>query len=1137
MRRLHTPYEGYLTDGDMFLHVRPRFDDTWQNDALYFAPIETFDVQGGIVTLTQHVLDPRPESTNPVFDSSAGVWLAQASVGDLNAQAALTNASVGWSMVMAYDFTGVSTASQRSIIEYSVTPNGSGANGWPMRLYWRPDSRDFVLEWRDAGASTRSLTSAASLPARGLLGLDSTRGNRSIDWYHNGRYVSTASRASNEVTPAIGTSASARFVVGGSIAQGTDYSTPLRFMDGVLGDFAFWRGPRGAARHAALYGQSIRPWDENQLLSSTNYRAEIRALVRDSDDTEWVDLTSLSDNQWVLRAEITRSVDNQTDRASLVLQRRVGEQADLSPLNDESPLVDTLQLRRRVRIDRAFVPPEHTMQGWEWDTHFEGLIESWDIEQDTISIDLLDRSAALTDAFILDSRAYNYANPNKASEAVAEEILDDFEPKIRNGAGIQTIGYKGEPDVPQVFTLAGTAATRHYRPSGNTLRYNDVASGPVFQALNAVTDMIGRTTRYRMYEPLSATRLTAYGPRRDKQIPWTRYTRLNPLNPREIDIFFDEPHELGIGAVLQATGTASHNFTGRVSEVKDYYQVTVESNADIAAGIVTTATLVFESTTFLTSDQILDVEPIKTQMGSIRNHAKVKFKRSVIPDLELNTTTIEVIGGQMEIQLREEFSPTFQLDADSSGFSFRLEGGSSTASLLTGTYAGKTGASNRAISATTPTTAPDGVYSSSSMPFLYTDWNRFREVTSTYTPSVQTYGLLPVGVYEGTSLAIDTYEEAQRLADALVSDLALPTADFAVEAMVRPIELHDVIEMPDDKKGRWRGTYSFAVVGITEKYESGQCLGTYELRASNPTLGVGWASGIAVSSDRPAPIDNYPLPIANQVLDSWRLQHVARRARSMTFNRQRIDRQQMGRRHDSTWVWMSTASVGFMPTQDNLVGRFRGDNIQITNEANGDALTPGTTYFVRVAEQDIWGNLSEATGLGTASAATVFAVIPRFLGESVGVQAASGGTTTLSLSSSFSVLGTDVDNSADPASVTFDTFNNFNTASRMFRAPFAGLYAASMEVSTANGTKASNLVRGRLEHLSSSAASLSSQTYTSATFASGVPLLGIRFSDMVYCESGDILRWQVQNPDSALLRPSTACRWFMRQSYFAVGQK
>jgi hypothetical protein len=423
---------------------------------------------------------------------------------------------------------------------------------------------------------------------------------------------------------------------------------------------------------------------------------------------------------------------------------------------------------------------------------------------------------------------------------------------------------------------------------------------------------------------------------------------------------------------------------------------------------------------------------------------------------------------------------------------------------------------------------------------------------------VDRYGVLPVGVYEGTNLAINTDAEAQRLADNLISDMGTPTIDFAVQTKYQPYELHDVLRFPTDPKGRWTGNLDAAIVAITERCSSGRCTQELGLRAAQPTRGTGWVARVALGPNQPAPIDNFPAEMDNDLIDSWNHSGAVSRIRSIVFDRRDIERKEMGRRRDSTWVWVGQ-TPDFVPTPDKLSNKFRADSFEITQLGDGSALTPGTTYYVKFAEQDIWGNLGQINGLGLASAATVPGYVPRFLAETAAaVSVTSVGATPASLYVSGSsawqgVRWTGV-TSGDAAGIAYDTFGNVTTASglslvgEVFRVPADGVYAVSHHSEWLGDplkiTTGTWVVWGRIVRLRPAlfgALSIVSEQGPNAVVGSATSTpFGLDLSAQVTCFSGDRLAVQVRSGSELDALPyweSTSSTHFGYNSYAMVSQR
>lgn len=1124
MRRFHKPFEGFVRDSDMAVYFR--LDDVPTVGGLFS---ETYYGTRELYASTDadaapSIYDPQSLTGAGSFDRADPNWYRTETPLNDHQIFNGSGGSTRWGAAFWYDFTTAATTG--CVFEYGInTEAAGGTQNHAVGVYWSAASQAFHMTWQDSSGDYYTLGSGV-VPASGLLGLDVASANSiRLDWFHNGRQVSTAT-LSKFVGPNVASTSSARWSVGASVLYGTNYSVPGLGLTGRLDEFAVWGRALGAQRHQSLYGQSVRNWDEQDLIESRSQKVLSRVLIEDSAGV-MQDMSCYDGMDWLVAADITEDVDNSTNTMKLTLRRRRGKFSDLSPLNTETEITSLLGLRRRVRLDRAVVPALHQIQGWEWETRFEGLISRWGADEHTMDIDVDDLGCSLEDAFIMDPRAYNYATVNKAGEAVQEQILDDYEPALKSASSETTVGYKGfgAGSRPRLYTEAGSSFTPQLLPSNFLLRFNDVQSGSVLNAVQAVTDQIGFDTRFRYHDPWSGTRLTSYSPRRDFEIPHRGITR---LTPQTLQIDFLEPHGLSRDVPITVSGTASFDFSqGQVDQVLDYYSLVArKSTASFASGTTTGGSVSFNYHLAVDADDVMEVSPAELEIGGIRNHAVVKYARMPTPAEPLGLSLVSVTSGILTMTTFDNIS---NVDIDGNGVPFTLSGGTAGSAVLNGTYSGHVVGSHTLIADVPNPSASNGSYSNN-LPNLYIETSSFREYVSTASTSVAEYGLLPVAVYEGSNLAINTLAEAQRLADSLISDLSAPTVNMTLTMMNWPLELHDVLRLPSDPKGRWTGTLDVAIVGIRESYKSGDCYAEYDVRAQKPTRGTKWAARIIVDTFKPAVPNNYALDILGQASDRLKLGSALKGARQIGLVRNGIQRREMGRRHDQTRVWLSTGSAGFIPSQANLVGSFRGETMDLQWDGSGNALTPGTTYFMRMADVDIFGNVSQITGLGSASAATVPAFVPRFLDLTSSAQAVTGGTTTYLHGPTYTTPFCTVE--------SYDNFGQYTPTSQLFQAQCDGIYNVSLtgtfitdKVGVSLGFRVGRF-NGSMATLSFTNEQFTPSRGTGITFRS-------TFDANVYCNSGDFMKVELADTNSGhnQIRCSTACSQFTQLNYSLIHQK
>lgn len=1041
MRVLRTPHQGFMADHDMIAYypgwVTSAATIVNQTTTLGRLGVDRHltELNGaGLPTETGSLFNPnRPGLGGWGFPSGAAVTTAEPTPDDTGY---ITNASVGFSIAFWHRAVSAST---QVVLERSVTPAGGGTNAAVLQVVRREDCR-FTVRLRNAALGWSEFTTV-DVSSYGFFGFDLVSGT--VRLYLDGVQNGSTATVTGGMSTVAATASSARWVIGGSIANlssGTYGTPPTDLFKGDIGEIGFWRRALGPAKMRQIYAGCVKPWDDNVLFASENYKALTRVRIADSTGV-YQDVSNIDGRNFLVSVERDKSVDDAVMQAKVSLRRRMGRLADLSPLGTgaEEPYNGLIALRRKVLIDRAFVPNDWVVQGWEWEPIFEGAIDSWSMSENTLDVVCSDKSSSLKDVFILETRPYNFS-PNKSAETVQTEIIEDFEPAIHTGGGLATtIGYKNFGK-PRVYSEAGTVSTPTFEGTGLMLRFNDVASGPVLDAVQAVSDQIGYATEFMYHEPWAEHRLTNYSPRRSKVI---RHQTIRRVDTNEALVEFREPHGLndGVPVTIMSSGVGTLNRSYSVASVMDFYRVVLRT--DTATAIVSgasvgpsTGSVSFDYNFILGRENILELSPVASNVNNIRNHAIVRFNRNDSP-VTLSVTGVDVFSSIMTIVLSEDVTA---LDPGGNGVAFTLSGGTGGSAQLNGSYSGYVNGPRTIVTDIT-VGAADGTYSTN-LPTFSCVHLAFQEVVSTASTSLAEYGYLPVAVFEGTNLAINTPAEAARLADNLISDLANPTAELSITTKVRPFEQHDMLSLPaDELKGRWSSVLPVAITGIREQYESGNCIAEYAVRYQRPSRGTRWAERIIVSPFRPAPPNAYIPDMVDQA-SRIRLDAANRFARQFNFNRTGPRRREMGLRHDQTVVWMSTASVGFIPNDSNRVGVFRGERFSIAAMGDGTDLTPGIPHYVRFGEMDIFGNISAITGMGAASSATVPSVVPRFADYTVGtaVSRASGVTRSFPVGDWSTATLPDENGGADAIGLSHDDYQLYSTTSFYFRVPCDGTW-------------------------------------------------------------------------------------------------
>ena len=268
-----------------------------------------------------------------------------------------------------------------------------------------------------------------------------------------------------------------------------------------------------------------------------------------------------------------------------------------------------------------------------------------------------------------------------------------------------------------------------------------------------------------------------------------------------------------------------------------------------------------------------------------------------------------------------------------------------------------------------------------------------------------------------------TVSEADRLAAALLSDLANPTVDMAVTTKCMPwLDIYDVIALEEDPLGRWPAM-DVAIVGCTHHYGD-ECYTSLELRHDRPSKGRTWTTsltdnkwsipgGIAsnIGNDIPFVVDNRIGPMFMAQMSG-------------------------PPRGKSSWLWdrtevhLSTASSGFAVNPNTLVDSFRGSKAALSFGNSNASLSPGQRYYMSIRYKDRFGNFSErVTG---ASAGYVMRYLPQAPVSRVSLLSTSTVYFPVSRWSAYPFN----DKTTSPA---FDTYGNYTVASIG-----ASLYTAQM---------------------------------------------------------------------------------------------
>jgi hypothetical protein len=762
------------------------------------------------------------------------------------------------------------------------------------------------------------------------------------------------------------TSLTSNWILGGSRRYGSNTGTTPAFVSGQASgrgirydDLAVFSTALSPAKCLSIYADQVRPWDEAAMVRGTGYRVEHRVLLQNGDGSgDWIDMRTLRDQDWTHEARVTDSAEASFKKATILLKRRFGRHLDLSRLNSGAELTfvggyPLFDLRSRVRVDRAVVPLDWQMQGWEWVPRFDGFVESLDWSDDFLEIQANDLGCALDDVYRVDAKRYEYGiDSTTLARTHLQTLISDNVPRTQGFSGSAPItwGYLG--GTPQVYS----PETPDW-----LLRYEHGGTGSVLKLLQGVGDQIGWEVKYRPYEPLENERLTFFDTPRSLSLTITDIRE--DANGFSV-VTFNRPHGLQVGQLVTITDTTNFNATdARVDEVMTYDRIRTNHQPAGTPAAEVAGTATYKAHLEIPEDAIESIGQVSSNVTDIRNHIVVRYDRKDSA-ATLPITYMEEDGGSVFVYFDDSADVSMiEAGADativSAGTTF--EG---TRAVVDVTSIGGNGLELTPIGSASGS-ATTGIFSSE-----YLSFSTFK---ATNTPSIQRYGLRTAGLFEGSTEGIDTKREAKLLADAVLADLSNPTVDLDMTVQCMPwIEVHDLLRLPTDRKGRWVGM-NVAVVGYTDTYGVNSRT-SLELRHDQPTRGRMWLTrnrGMLIDVGGWSPGNNFPPPTAEDLDFDFDIDTRIGTQFMASWNRRQGKKSWL---HDRTEIHVSTSSRGFLPRDtatagaaSTLLDAVRGTKASLSRNTGAAAdLTPGTNYFVKLRHRDKWGNMTSTQSGATA---------------------------------------------------------------------------------------------------------------------------------------------------------------------------
>ena len=960
MRRFRAPHEAVLDDSATKIHWRgnpangasPLYHSSYQGTGIVSLPtiqyrMDFVALDGSSITQAQSGLFYG--GANSAWRIKDGGWLSAASPST-DISAALRTS---WSLSFWTNGIG-SSPTTTCFIEYAKGSTLSNNELNMLGVY--ASSNGVFLRW-DISTTTQQIIDTNVIPNGNLhvvhRALSATRGT--LEVYRNGelRHTTASTWFPSQ------TSLTSNWTLFASGRYGNATGTSPAYMNGTLSqhldDFVFWTRANSSAKARAVYGDARRPWDEKTLIRSGNYKTHHRVLVYSSG--EWVDLSNFRGKNWCVGADVRDSAEDPLKKATIRLRRRFGINLDLSRLNTQAELTygrasePMIDLRTKIRVEYALTPVEWSLQGWEWVQSFDGLVKSLDWSAGVVEITAADYGLALEDVYRIEPRRYEYGSTGTPSWAHMAGLLDDNTPVVmRPGGGAGggwTPGYIG--GTPEIFTPVDPLWQ---------IRYDHSPGENVLRLLTGTSDQIGWDCRYRRFEPWEEDRLTFSEPPRTMTYP---IERISESADGFMQIRFGAlPPGLQVGqtASVAFSNVAAFNIPCTVTEILDYHTVKTDAQPAGSPSSATTGAFFYGPAYTIPVNSVRQATRINANADSIRNVVEVRYDRkgtaATLPLLNVEDTG----GGSMWLYTEESLNLGV-LEAGNDLTISSTSSGLNAVVTVVSVPAGNTVEITPVPESYPSLTGACGVFFSSYL--------TYGKLVSVNSASIIKFGLRKAGIFEGSIGGIDRYDEARRLADGVLSDLAYPTVDLSVDIKCAPwLDIYDMLALERDPLGRWGGGtaespthLTTSVVGYTHSF--GEKSGTsLELRHDHPTKGRGWlkhygvigggvAGSIPDSFDTPA--TEMGLELNNTIGQSLGVYTKIPTKKRNAWVPEEVE-------YIAHTTWSAAGSRGQMDGEGVI--RVKG-NSGVFSGSYGNNLTPGTTYYIRARARDKFGNYSNFT--------------------------------------------------------------------------------------------------------------------------------------------------------------------------------
>lgn len=577
-------------------------------------------------------------------------------------------------------------------------------------------------------------------------------------------------------------------------------------------------------------------YDQATLVEKGFFKTGLRVKVEDADGT-MIDLTDLAhDQDFVESIDLSDDIDSPGGDCGIALRREIydwslARDMETSPLNLDanSQYAPLLSIGRKVQVEFAYVPEEHTLRDWDYVPLFDGIIDTVDWGDEIIKVQCRSMIAAMQDV---------YTNPTRV------EIISVDDSGTGNILEITTKSAHGL-DAGDEFSIYGTTnfngtwrvATA---PSSTTLTTEQAATGsPAIEYKGWIFAEDQRTYG----DPSGSAVETEMQAIIDDTVP-TLTMAITAIDDTgaggTIIVSTAEDHGLEVGDTVVISDTTNYDATVTVAEVvdADTFRTSETSGGSYSAETYGWVTYV--------RGYLGGTPTIYTPMSP--SWQVREWNQLIEPAAEAISNLATQIGWVIR----------YKWDSDVGDFRLTFYEPDRDKSTADHTFSSSDYFDVRSVDLRIDTIR-------NSVRVIFSNRNGNAQPDQKYprdivvkrdNASVRKYGLRECQVAEASTSNIDTFTEAVALAEAILADLKEPKISIDVEMPFFPwVELGDYYTFQANGI-HWSSDKSLAVTGYTHTMGTdGQVTTTLRLRGQPAAYNTRWlrqlvAPGVAPNTPR-----------------------------------------------------------------------------------------------------------------------------------------------------------------------------------------------------------------------------------------------------------------------------------------------